>query len=76
MRAFGDECIRPNLAQWHAEHRIPREYWEELGRREWLLLRREDGRLVDTRSDVTAVVGQAVEQGGLQMIATGVETGV
>lgn len=47
VKAFVDDFIKPNLAQWHAEHRIPREYWEELGRREWLLLRRDGDRLVE-----------------------------
>lgn len=38
-----------------------------------VLLVIDDGRLVDMRSDVTTVVRQAVEQGGLEMIAVGVE---
>ena len=36
-----------------------------------LLLVIEDGRLVDVRSDVSTAVRDAVEQGGLEMIATG-----
>ncbi len=46
-RGFVDDYIQPNLAQWHDEHAIPRDYWRQLGAREWSLLRREDDRLVE-----------------------------
>jgi alkylation response protein AidB-like acyl-CoA dehydrogenase len=44
---FVDDYIRPNLSQWHKEKAIPRQYWKELGSREWLLLRRDGDRLVE-----------------------------
>ena len=44
---FVDDYIRPNLSRWHSEHRIPRDYWKELGSREWLLLRWKDGALAE-----------------------------
>jgi len=47
VRGFVDDYIRPNLSQWHSDHALPREWWRELGKREWLLLRRDGDRLVE-----------------------------
>ena len=33
-KGFVDDYIRPNLAHWHDEHAIPRDYWRQLGARE------------------------------------------
>ncbi|NOQ53635.1 MAG: hypothetical protein GQ558_03410 [Thermoplasmata archaeon] len=41
VRGFVDDFIRPNLAQWHNERAIPREYWQELGKRGWLLVHKD-----------------------------------
>ena len=46
-KGFIDDYIRPNLAQWHSQHAIDREYWRQLGSREWLLLRRDGDALVE-----------------------------
>lgn len=46
-RGFVDDYISPNLSQWHHEKALPRDYWKQLGKREWLLLRREGDRLVE-----------------------------
>ena len=32
-----DSYIRPNIADWHEAGALPREFWEQLGRRGWLL---------------------------------------
>ncbi len=40
-QGFVDDFIRPNLTRWHSEHALPRDYWRELGKREWLLLHRD-----------------------------------
>ncbi len=46
-RGFVDDYIKPNLSQWHHEKALPRDYWKQLGKREWLLLRRDGDRLVE-----------------------------
>jgi alkylation response protein AidB-like acyl-CoA dehydrogenase len=46
-RGFVDDYISPNLSQWHHEKALPRDYWKQLGKREWLLLRRDGDRLVE-----------------------------
>lgn len=46
-RGFVDDYINPNLSQWHHEKALPRDYWKQLGKREWLLLRRDGDRLVE-----------------------------
>ena len=33
-----DEYLRPNVADWHEAGALPREFWEQLGRRGWLLV--------------------------------------
>jgi alkylation response protein AidB-like acyl-CoA dehydrogenase len=40
-RGFVDDYIAPNLNQWHHEKALPKDYWKELGKREWSLLRRD-----------------------------------
>ncbi len=47
VQGFVDDFIKPNLSQWHNEKAIPRQYWKELGQREWLLLQRDGDRLVE-----------------------------
>ena len=46
-RGFVDDYISPNLNEWHHEKALPRDYWKQLGKREWLLLRRDGDRLVE-----------------------------
>ena len=46
-RGFVDDYIKPNLSQWHHEKALPRDYWKQLGKREWVLLRRDGDRLVE-----------------------------
>jgi alkylation response protein AidB-like acyl-CoA dehydrogenase len=39
-----DSYVRPNLAQWHTENKLPPDYWSQLGDRGWLLVKYEDGK--------------------------------
>jgi len=38
-----DEYLRPNLNDWHEAGALPREFWEQLGRRGWLLVEHASG---------------------------------
>ena len=46
-RGFVDDYISPNLSQWHHEKALPRDYWKQLGKREWVLLQHDGDRLVE-----------------------------
>jgi alkylation response protein AidB-like acyl-CoA dehydrogenase len=47
VKGFIDEYIKPNVNQWYSENAIPRQYWEELGSRGWLLAQKVGGVLVE-----------------------------
>jgi alkylation response protein AidB-like acyl-CoA dehydrogenase len=38
-----ESYIRPNLGDWHEKGALPREFWEQLGRRGWLLVEHGSG---------------------------------